>query len=96
MTLPLPFFPKSALAYVEAEKNGDNPSAKARAQWWGARGRDRNSTRDARTKDEGEKDDIYFARCFDARNALDDQFAELARTVLHLLLEHREKKELPE
>jgi exodeoxyribonuclease V gamma subunit len=87
LNLPLPFFPASAMAFVEAELTGTgNPDSKAREKWlgpWRQTG-----------KREGEKDNAFIARCFDAPNPLDEHFAEIARTVFKSLLQHATREEL--
>ncbi len=83
LTLPLPFFPASAMALVEAElANSKDPFAKARAKWNGP------------WRQNGEKDDRFIARCFDVSDPLDDRFAEIARVVFKPLLQHRTREEL--
>jgi len=86
-TLPLRFFPASALAFVEAELDGvKNPFSKARAKWDGMYRRNE--------KREGEKDDVFIARCFDGPDLLDERFAALARIVFTPMLQHAREEEL--
>jgi exodeoxyribonuclease V gamma subunit len=86
-TLPLRFFPASALAFVEAELKGvKNPFSKARAKWDGMYRRNE--------KREGEKDDVFIARCFDGPDLLDERFAALARIVFTPMLQHAKEEEL--
>jgi exodeoxyribonuclease V gamma subunit len=83
LTLPLPFFPASAMAFVEAEISGSkDPFSKARTKWNGPWLQD------------GEKDNAFFARCFDASDPLDERFAEIARGVLKPMLRHETREEL--
>jgi exodeoxyribonuclease V gamma subunit len=83
LTLPLPFFPASAMALVEAElARSKDPFAKARSKWNGL------------WRQEGEKDNVFVARCFDVSDPLDDRFAELARKVFTPLLQHETREEL--
>jgi exodeoxyribonuclease V gamma subunit len=83
LTLPLPFFPASAMALIEAESTGSkDPLAKARSKWHGA------------WRQEGEKDNVFIARCFNVRDPLDDRFVEIARVVFRPMLQHRTRQEL--
>ena len=87
LTLPLPFFPASAMAFVEAELTGaGNPHSKARAQWHGAWRKN--------GKGEGEKDDVFISRCFDVPDPLDDRFEELARMVFKPMFQHETREDL--
>ena len=83
LTLPLPFFPASAMAFVEAEISGSgDPFSKAHSKWNGSWHQD------------GEKDNVFFARCFDVSDPLDERFTEIARVVLKPMLEHETREEL--
>ena len=75
LTLPLRFFPASGMAFVEAELSGKgDPFKKASEKWDGMWRKNE--------KREGEKDDVFIARCFDVSDPFDDRFAEIARVVL--------------
>jgi exodeoxyribonuclease V gamma subunit len=83
LLLPLPFFPASGIAFVEAElSRSKDPFAKARSKWNGL------------WRQTGEKDNVFIARCFDVSDPLDDRFAELARRVLTPMLQHATREEL--
>ncbi|HEX7515778.1 MAG TPA: exodeoxyribonuclease V subunit gamma [Chthoniobacterales bacterium] len=83
LTLPIPFFPVSAMAFVEAELAGlGDPFSKAHSKWNGPWHQD------------GEKDNVFFARCFDVSDPLDERFTEIARVVLKPMLEHETREEL--
>jgi exodeoxyribonuclease V gamma subunit len=83
LMVPLPFFPASAMAFVDAElAGGKDPFFKARAKWIGP------------WRQPGEKDNRFIARCFDVADPLDDRFAELARVVVTPMLEHERLEEL--
>jgi exodeoxyribonuclease V gamma subunit len=83
LMLPLPFFPASAMAFVDAERTGfKDPLTKARAKWNGP------------WLLEGEKDNAFFARCFDVSDPLDAGFVEIARMVFKPMLEHEKREEL--
>lgn len=83
LTLPLPFFPASGMALVEAELAGSkDPFSKARSKWIGP------------WRQDGEKDDRFIALCFDVSDPLDDRFAEIARVVLEPMLQHLTREEL--
>jgi exodeoxyribonuclease V gamma subunit len=87
LTLPPPFFPASAMAFVEAEIKGiDKPYNKAREKWYGP-WRDKG-------KREGEKDNLFIARCFDLSDPFDEKFTAIARTVFNPMLEHSSREEL--
>lgn len=87
LTQPLRFFPVSGMAFVEAERSrkGD-PFKKASDKWEGMWRKNE--------KREGEKDDVFIARCFDGPDALDERFARLARLVFGPMLQHAARKEL--
>jgi exodeoxyribonuclease V gamma subunit len=83
LMLPLPFFPASAMALVEAElSKSKDPLSKARTKWNGL------------WRQEGEKDDVFIARCFDVSDPFDDRFAKIARLVLKPMLQHETREEL--
>lgn len=83
LTLPIPFFPASAMALVEAELAGArDPFAKARSKWNGL------------WRQEGEKDDAFIARCFEVADPLDERFAKIARLVFNPMLQHGTREEL--
>ena len=87
LTLPLPFFPTSALAFAQAEVNGGgNPGAKARERWYGPF--------HSREKRSGEKDDPYISLCFDISTALDEPFQRLARLIFVPLFKHSKREEI--
>lgn len=87
LTLPLRFFPVSGMAFVEAELSGKgDPFKKAGEKWEGMWRKNE--------KREGEKDDVFIARCFDGPEALDENFAALARLVFTPMLQHATRKEL--
>jgi exodeoxyribonuclease V gamma subunit len=87
VTQPLPFFPASAMAFVEAQisRQGD-PFKKAHDKWDGAWRKDR--------KRKGEKDDRFIACCFDDSNPLDDRFVQIANMVFEPMLQHETREEL--
>lgn len=75
---PLKFFPKSALAYMEAERQRKENSLKlARDKWEGS------------NAGWGEGMQPYYQLAFRHADPLDEEFAELARRVFEPLLEHR-------
>jgi exodeoxyribonuclease V gamma subunit len=83
LMLPLPFFPVTAMAFVEAELAGaKEPFSKARAKWNGP------------WRQDGEKDNVFIARCFDVSDPLDERFVEIARAVFQPMLQHETRKEL--
>ncbi|HEV2840012.1 MAG TPA: exodeoxyribonuclease V subunit gamma [Chthoniobacterales bacterium] len=86
LTLPLRFFPTSGMAYVEAElsRRGD-PFRKAGEKWEGMWRKNE--------KRQGERDDVFIARCFDP-DSLDEDFAALARLVFGPMLRHTTREEL--
>jgi exodeoxyribonuclease V gamma subunit len=87
LTLPLRFFPASGMAFVEAELSGKgDPFKKASDKWDGMWRRNE--------KREGEKDDVFIARCFDGPDSLDERFATLARLVFGPMLRHAKREEL--
>ena len=86
LTLPLRFFPASGMAFVEAELSGKgDPFKKAVAKWDGMWRKNE--------KREGEKDDVFIARCFDP-DSLDEHFTALARLVFGPMLRHSTRDEL--
>ena len=87
LTLPLRFFPASGMAFVEAELSGKgDPFKKASEKWDGMWRKNE--------KREGEKDDVFIARCFDGPDSLDERFAALARLVFGPMLQHATREEL--
>lgn len=87
LTVPLRFFPASGMAFVEAELSGKgDPFKKAIDKWDGMWRKNE--------KREGEKDDVFIARCFDGSDSLDERFAVLARIVFTPMLQHTKKEEL--
>lgn len=87
LTLPLPFFPVSGMAFVEAELSGKgDPFKKATEKWEGMWRKNE--------KREGEKDDVFIARCFDGPASLGERFAALARLVFRPMLQHATREEL--
>jgi exodeoxyribonuclease V gamma subunit len=87
LTLPLPFFPLSGMAFVEAELSGKgDPFKKATDKWEGMWRKNE--------KREGEKDDVFIARCFDGSDPLDEHFTKLARLVFGPMLQHATREEL--
>ena len=87
LTLPLRFFPASGMAFVEAELSGKgDPFKKASEKWEGIWRKNE--------KREGEKDDVFIARCFDGPDCLDERFAALAPLVFGPMLQHAMREEL--
>jgi exodeoxyribonuclease V gamma subunit len=87
VTQPLPFFPASAMAFVEAQVSGQgDPFKKAHDKWDGAWRKDR--------KRKGEKDDRFIVRCFEGSNPLDDHFVRIASMVFEPMLQHATREEL--
>ena len=85
--LPLRFFPASGMAFVEAELSGKgDPFKKASDKWDGMWRKNE--------KREGEKDDVFIARCFDGPDSLDERFTALARLVFGPMLQHAKREEL--
>ena len=90
---PLKFFPKSALALVEAEQQQSQkskgkpgtkaPLAKALEAWEGS----------DFPKRDGEKDDPYVSLCFQHVEPLDDDFIAIARRVFLPVLAHEQREE---
>lgn len=79
---PLPFFPKSAWAYVQALDKGRNSAElAARAAW---EGNEFNGW-------PGEGDNVYHQLAHRGGEPLGDEFADLAVSIFGPLLEHREK-----
>ena len=75
LTLPLPFFPKTALAWAEAAPG--KAMSKARDAWTGSE------------RYRGEDSDPAYAWFFADRDPLDEQFAEQA-ALFQTILAHRE------
>ncbi len=87
LMLPLRFFPASGMAFVEAELSGKgDPFKKASDKWDGMWRKNE--------KREGEKDDVFIARCFDGPDSLDERFTALARLVFGPMLQHAKREEL--
>ncbi|MBE2293587.1 MAG: exodeoxyribonuclease V subunit gamma, partial [Phycisphaerales bacterium] len=77
----LPFFPKSALAYVENLNRNSDPEKALRAardQWEGSEYQ----------RGYPERDDAYYRLAFRDADPLDEQFVELALAVFEPLLGH--------
>lgn len=72
---PLPFFPKSALRYAQANKD---PLANARQAWL------------SNDYQRGEADDRYFQLVFAGTDPLDEEFERLAQLVFAPMLVHQE------
>ena len=71
------------MAFVDAEQTGaKDPFSKARAKWHGPWLQD------------GEKDNAFFARCFDVSDPLDERFVEIARKVFKPMFQHKTREEL--
>jgi len=81
LSRPLRFFPGASMAFAHAfvSKEGD-PIAKAKEKW-------------SPYHREGEKDDPYFARCFDGPDPFEDPFSEIALKVFKTMLTHLERDE---
>jgi exodeoxyribonuclease V gamma subunit len=74
---PLPFFPDSALAFVEAERAGAaNPLNKAATKWNGG------------YDIEGEKEKPEYRKLFGEGDPLNDEFVALAKRIWAPLLQH--------
>jgi exodeoxyribonuclease V gamma subunit len=74
---PIPLFPMSSLAFVEAELSGHkDPLKKARSAW------------DGPYQMPGEKDDEAIALIFRESDPLSEEFVELARRLFGPLLQH--------
>ena len=86
LSRPLRFFPGASMAFADAIVSGrGDPVKKAYGKWEGPFRRV--------GKREGEKDDPYFARCFDGPNPFDDPFAEIALKVFKTMLSRLERDE---
>jgi exodeoxyribonuclease V gamma subunit len=82
-TLPLPFFPASAMAFVKDKmSNRNDPISKARKIWNGSQ------------YQKGEKEDPSFARCFNVSDPLDERFRKIALAVFEPMLQHETQQEL--
>jgi exodeoxyribonuclease V gamma subunit len=74
---PLPFFPKSALAYVQALAAGKtDPEGAARREWQG------------NDYHRGECEDHYYQLAFRGSDPLQGEFPQLAQRIFRPLLEH--------
>jgi exodeoxyribonuclease V gamma subunit len=74
---PLPFFPDSALAFVDAERAGaQNPLNKAATKWYGG------------YDVEGEKEKPENRKLFGEGDPLNDEFIALAQRIWGPLLQH--------
>ena len=82
LTRPMPFFPESSWAYVEALSKGKTEEkALERAQviWYGS------------DFNRGEGEDPYFSLCFGKTDPLDEEFKDLAQKVFDPLMNFEEK-----
>jgi exodeoxyribonuclease V gamma subunit len=89
LTAPLPFFPKSAFAYVfgPSPKSKKSPEDFASDAWVGD---------DDNEYSEGEQDDPYFNLCFrNDPNPLGPEFQQLARQVVNPIANHQSEEETP-
>lgn len=87
LTFPPPFFPASAMAFVEAEMTGSGkPYNKAREKWYGPWRK--------RGKREGEKDNVFIARCFNLSDPFNESFTTIARAIFRPMLQHATREEL--
>ena len=78
---PLPFYPASSQAYVDALGKGASDAearAKARGTWRGQQ------------QHPGESEDPYFHKCFGPDGQFDDHFSRLAQQVWRPVQEHQE------
>ncbi|MFH2130540.1 MAG: exodeoxyribonuclease V subunit gamma [bacterium] len=78
---PLPFFPQSSAAYVEAltGKTPEKAMSQALKKWVGS-------------DLYGEQDDPAFARCFGHTQPLNDAFAAVSRSILMPVFSHYDEK----
>ena len=77
LTRPLPFFPRSALAFAQAvHSKSKNPINKAKAVWNGG------------FNIEGEKEDPTLTKFFDKEDALGEEFQELALRIFGPILQY--------
>jgi exodeoxyribonuclease V gamma subunit len=80
MTEPLPFFPESAYQYalqkIQRGKSDVQALQYARGTWEGAQRR------------RGESDDPYYRLCFENRDPIGEDFAQLSERVYGPLLAH--------
>jgi exodeoxyribonuclease V gamma subunit len=78
---PLRFFPRSALDFIEAERQAQqgDPLDKARRRWQGSE------------FNRGEGEHPYYRLAFRHQDPIDETFAALARRVFEPLFEHREE-----
>lgn len=89
-TLPLQFFPESALAFVEAEHTQTKDPFKEAWKKWDGPWR----PNEKREKRKGEKDNVFIALCFHGPDPLNERFAALARRVFGPMLAHAMREEL--
>lgn len=81
LSQPLRFFPQASMAFADAIlRRQKDPIKKAHAKWEGQYRRV--------GKREGEKDDPYFALCFENSDPFEDPFADIALKVFETLLNH--------
>ena len=89
---PLPFFPRTALAFAKAERKASagtsrskkSPLEQAGPEWFGSE----------RPEIRGESDDAWFHLCFrHEAEPLDDEFQQIARCVFGPMLAHTEEDE---
>lgn len=77
---PLPFFPKSSLAYVQAVRKGSaEPLEAAQTAWAGS----------AHSQAVGEGEDEWFQQCFGHGEPFDGQFEAAAKAVFDPVLERK-------
>ena len=62
------------------------PYNKARDKWYGPWRK--------KGKREGEKDNVFIARCFDLSDPFNDSFTAIARTIFRPMLQHARREEL--
>ena len=74
---PLPFFPRSSLAFTRAaQKDGKDPIEAARGEW----------SHDSDFGPAGEEDDEWFQQCFGHGEPFDARFEQVALAVFEPLL----------
>lgn len=77
---PVPFFRKSAWAYVETDKDASHKLMAAKNKWRGWKG----------AKGAAENEDIWHALAWrGVEDPMDDAFSEIAQKVLNPILKHR-------
>ncbi len=79
---PLPLFPKSGFAYVEAERAGKNTKSATEDQW-----------KTSRFRGEGEEDDAAIKLVFESPDPFAEETLALARRVFGPLLAHQKETE---